>query len=138
MFISKRRHGLKQPRNPWSDGTEFITMCGVPPGRNFTYTLLFTTEEGTIWYHAHSEWTRATVYGAIVVYPKMGATYPFPKPDKEYVVVLGIRLSHSLNLYRYPCSESCFVVCIVCVRQWGRDKAGVLHFRERELLSDLL
>ncbi|CAN6441944.1 unnamed protein product [Victoria cruziana] len=82
-------HGLKQPRNPWSDGTEFITMCGVPPGRNFTYTLLFTTEEGTIWYHAHSEWTRATVYGAIVVYPKMGATYPFPKPDKEYVVVLG-------------------------------------------------
>ncbi|XP_031489070.1 laccase-14-like [Nymphaea colorata] len=82
-------HGLKQPRNPWSDGTEFVTMCGVPPGKNFTYTLLFTTEEGTIWYHAHSEWTRATVYGAIVVYPKMGATYPFPKPDSEYVVVIG-------------------------------------------------
>ncbi|CAN6441951.1 unnamed protein product [Victoria cruziana] len=64
-------------------------MCGVPPGKNFTYTLLFTTEEGTIWYHAHSEWTRATIYGAIVVYPKMGATYPFPKPDKDYVVLLG-------------------------------------------------
>ncbi|CAN6441939.1 unnamed protein product [Victoria cruziana] len=82
-------HGLKQPRNPWSDGTEFITMCGVPPGKNFTYTLLFTTEEGTIWYHAHSDWTRATVHGAIVVYPKMGTTYPFPKPDQEYIVVLG-------------------------------------------------
>ncbi|XP_031488761.1 laccase-14-like [Nymphaea colorata] len=82
-------HGLKQPRNPWSDGTEYITMCGVPPGKNFTYTLLFTTEEGTIWYHAHSDWTRATVHGAIVIYPRMGTTYPFPKPDKEYVVVLG-------------------------------------------------
>ncbi|XP_049934167.1 laccase-14-like isoform X2 [Nymphaea colorata] len=64
-------------------------MCGVPPGKNFTYTLLFSTEEGTIWYHAHSDWTRATVHGAIVIYPRMGTTYPFPKPDKEYVVVLG-------------------------------------------------
>ncbi|KAF3773413.1 L-ascorbate oxidase, partial [Nymphaea thermarum] len=86
---SKLQHGLKQPRNPWSDGTEYITMCGVPPGKNFTYTLLFSTEEGTIWYHAHSDWTRATVHGAIVIYPRMGTTYPFPKPDKEYVVVLG-------------------------------------------------
>ncbi|CAN6441937.1 unnamed protein product [Victoria cruziana] len=64
-------------------------MCSVPSGQNFTYTLLFSTEEGTIWYHAHSEWTRATVHGAIVVYPKMGTTYPFPKPDKEYVVVIA-------------------------------------------------
>ncbi|KAF3774127.1 Laccase-14, partial [Nymphaea thermarum] len=82
-------HGLKQPRNPWSDGTQHITMCSVQSGQNFTYTLLFSTEEGTIWYHAHSEWTRATVHGAIVVYPKIGTTYPFPKPDKEFVVVIA-------------------------------------------------
>ncbi|XP_031493286.1 uncharacterized protein LOC116259570 [Nymphaea colorata] len=82
-------HGLKQPRNPWSDGPEYITMCGIQPKANFTYTLIFSTEEGTIWYHAHSDWTRATVHGAIVIYPREGTTYPFPKPHKEYTVVIG-------------------------------------------------
>ncbi|XP_031499409.1 laccase-14-like [Nymphaea colorata] len=82
-------HGLLNPRNPWFDGPEYITMCGVPPGSNFTHQFHFTTEEGTIWYHAHSDWTRWSVYGAVVVYPRLGTTYPFPNPYKEYVVILG-------------------------------------------------
>ncbi|CAN6484785.1 unnamed protein product [Victoria cruziana] len=64
-------------------------MCNVQPGANFTYTLLFSTEEGTIWYHAHSDWTRATVHGAIVVYPEIGTAYPFPRPHREYVVIIS-------------------------------------------------
>ncbi|KAF3791505.1 Laccase-14 [Nymphaea thermarum] len=82
-------HGLLNPRNPWSDGPEYITMCAVQPGANFTHDLRFSTEEGTLWYHAHSDWTRWMLHGAVVVYPKIGATYPFPAPDKEYVAVLG-------------------------------------------------
>ncbi|CAN6477430.1 unnamed protein product [Victoria cruziana] len=64
-------------------------MCGIPSGSNFTHDLRLSTEEGTIWYHAHSDWTRNTVHGAVVVYPKPGLTYPFPVPYKEYVIVIG-------------------------------------------------
>ncbi|CAN6454889.1 unnamed protein product [Victoria cruziana] len=82
-------HGLLNPRNPWHDGPEFITMCGIKPGENFTHDLQFTSEEGTLWYHAHSDWTRVTVHGAVVIYPAVGTTYPFPAPHEEYVVALG-------------------------------------------------
>ncbi|CAN6486001.1 unnamed protein product [Victoria cruziana] len=82
-------HGLLNPRNPWFDGPEYITMCAVQPGSNFTHDLLFTTEEGTLWYHAHSDWTRWSVHGAVVIYPEIGKTYPFPTPDEEYVVQIG-------------------------------------------------
>lgn len=87
--LSSCRHGVKQPRNPWSDGPEYITQCSIPPGSSFTYEVNFTTEEGTLLWHAHSGWTRATVHGAIVILPEEGTTYPFPKPDGEEIIVLG-------------------------------------------------
>ncbi|KAM4123402.1 hypothetical protein ACB094_01G157000 [Castanea mollissima] len=55
-------HGVKQPRNPWSDGS------------NFTYEIIFSTEEGTLWWHAYT----------------VGSTYPFPEPDEEEIIVLEI------------------------------------------------
>ncbi|KAL5560054.1 hypothetical protein UlMin_036265 [Ulmus minor] len=82
-------HGVKQPRNPWSDGPENITQCPIQPGKNFTYEVIFSTEEGTLWYHAHSDWTRATVHGPIVILPPIGKSYPFPKPYKEETIVLA-------------------------------------------------
>ncbi|KAI8531612.1 hypothetical protein RHMOL_Rhmol11G0149900 [Rhododendron molle] len=82
-------HGVKQPRNPWSDGPEYITQCPIKPGANFTYEIIFSTEEGTLWWHAHSDWSRATVHGPIVVYPSIGTTYPFPKPHAEFPIVLA-------------------------------------------------
>ncbi|GLT64513.1 hypothetical protein SLA2020_370000 [Shorea laevis] len=82
-------HGVKQPRNPWSDGPEYITRCPIQPGAKFRQKIIFTTEEGTLWWHAHSEWSRATVHGALIVYPKMGTSYPFPKPNVEIPIILG-------------------------------------------------
>ncbi|XP_068643591.1 laccase-15-like isoform X2 [Aristolochia californica] len=82
-------HGVKQPRNPWSDGPEYITQCPIQPGSSFTYRIVFSTEEGTLWWHAHSDWARATVHGAIVIYPKPGTSYPFPKPYHEMPIILG-------------------------------------------------
>lgn len=82
-------HGVKQPTNPWSDGAEYITQCPIRPGEFFIYTLIFTDEEGTLWWHAHSDYTRATVHGVIVVYPRHGTSYPFPKPSEEVIIVLG-------------------------------------------------
>ncbi|PKI69967.1 hypothetical protein CRG98_009842 [Punica granatum] len=82
-------HGVKQPRNPWYDGPENITQCPIPAGTNFTQEIIFSDEEGTLWWHAHSDWSRATVHGAIVISPANGTTYPFAQPDAEEVIVLG-------------------------------------------------
>ncbi|XP_044509972.1 laccase-15-like [Mangifera indica] len=81
-------HGVKQPRYPWSDGPEFITQCPIRPGQKFSQKIIFSTEEGTLWWHAHSDWSRATVHGAIVVYPK-NKNYPFPKPHADIPIVFS-------------------------------------------------
>ncbi|KAK4849849.1 hypothetical protein QYF36_001375 [Acer negundo] len=82
-------HGVKMPRNPWSDGPEFVTQCPIPAGTNFTQEINFSTEEGILWWHAHSDWSRATVHGAIIVYPAHGTSYPYPKPYGEQTIVLA-------------------------------------------------
>uniref|UniRef100_A0A5B6ZWP8 Laccase n=1 Tax=Davidia involucrata TaxID=16924 RepID=A0A5B6ZWP8_DAVIN len=82
-------HGVRQPRNPWSDGPEYITQCPIKPGSNFTQEIIFSTEEGTLWWHAHSDWSRATVHGAMIIKPPTGKAYPFPQPDVEQVIVLA-------------------------------------------------
>ena len=80
---------MKQPRNPWSDGPENITQCPIPVGTSFTQEIIFSDEEGTLWWHAHSDWSRATVHGAIIIDPVNGTTYPFAPPDAEETIVLG-------------------------------------------------
>lgn len=88
--LSICRHGVKQPRNPWSDGPAYITQCPIRPGTNFSQRIVLSDEVGTLWWHAHIEWSRATVYGALIVYPKEGDAYPFPKPSAEIPIILGI------------------------------------------------
>ncbi|KAJ0748633.1 putative cupredoxin, multicopper oxidase, type 3 [Helianthus annuus] len=84
-----RRHGVKQPRNPWSDGPEYITQCPIQPGDSFNYKVIFSMEVGTLWWHAHSDWSRATVHGAIVVHPQPGTYSPFPEPYEEVPIIFG-------------------------------------------------
>nr|XP_043607462.1 laccase-15-like [Erigeron canadensis] len=87
--ITLHWHGVKQPRNPWSDGPEYITQCPIQPGDTFYYKIILSMEIGTIWWHAHSDWSRATVHGALVVQPESGSIYPFPEPHQEVPVILG-------------------------------------------------
>ncbi|XP_015967804.1 laccase-15 [Arachis duranensis] len=85
--ITLHWHGVKQPRNPWSDGPEYITQCPIQPGMKFRQKVIFSFEQGTLWWHAHSDWARATVHGPIFVYPR--TSYPFPKPYAEVPIVFG-------------------------------------------------
>ncbi|CAE6227536.1 unnamed protein product [Arabidopsis arenosa] len=87
--ITMHWHGVEQPRNPWSDGPEYITQCPIRPGSNFMYKVIFSIEDTTVWWHAHSLWTRATVHGLIFVYPRPPESLPFPKADHEVPLVLG-------------------------------------------------
>lgn len=82
-------HGVKQPRNPWSDGPEYVTQCPIMPGNSFRQKIRLSDEIGTLWWHAHSDWSRATVHGAICIYPKIGDTLPFPKPHADVPIILG-------------------------------------------------
>lgn len=89
---------MRQLRNPWSDGPEYITQCPIQPGNNYTYKIQLTKEEGTIWWHAHNSWARATVHGLFIIYPKRGFPYPFPKPYEEIPIILGIMIITIFNI----------------------------------------
>ncbi|KAE8729080.1 Laccase-3 [Hibiscus syriacus] len=80
-------HGVRQLRNPWADGPEFVTQCPIRPGQSYTYQFTIQNREGTLWWHAHSRWLRATVYGALIIYPKLGSPYPFPMPKNPMDVL---------------------------------------------------
>ncbi|KAH6812695.1 laccase 11 [Perilla frutescens var. frutescens] len=82
-------HGLKQYRNGWADGPAYITQCPIQTGSSYAYDFNITGQRGTLWWHAHILWLRATVYGAIVILPKQGTPFPFPQPDRDQVIMLG-------------------------------------------------
>ncbi|CAM0878243.1 unnamed protein product [Alopecurus aequalis] len=89
---SPSTHGVDQPRNPWFDGPEFITQCPIMPGHNFTYHIILSEEEGTLWWHAHSDLDRAGIHGAFIVHPVEGKFPPYkPKMPllEEHTIILG-------------------------------------------------
>ncbi|XLT12347.1 hypothetical protein HN51_058037 [Arachis hypogaea] len=69
-------------------GDTLIVNCPIQPGAVFKQVIHLTTEEGTIWWHGHDGWSRATVHGAFIIYPKHGQNYPFPKPHAEIPILL--------------------------------------------------
>uniref|UniRef100_A0A2N9J4G6 Laccase n=1 Tax=Fagus sylvatica TaxID=28930 RepID=A0A2N9J4G6_FAGSY len=101
-------HGVKQPRNPWSDGPEYITQCPIQPGGRFRQKIIFSTEEGTLWWHAHREWWKQdilkiynetvvtggapNVSDAFTINGQPGDLYPCSKPGPN-----GSRLATSVN-----------------------------------------
>ncbi|KAL5229222.1 hypothetical protein ABZP36_017487 [Zizania latifolia] len=82
-------HGIRQLRSGWADGPAYITQCPIQAGGSYAYKFTITGQRGTLWWHAHISWLRATVYGAIVILPKVGVPYPFPAPHKEVPVIFG-------------------------------------------------
>ncbi|KOM58250.1 hypothetical protein LR48_Vigan11g128400 [Vigna angularis] len=82
-------HGVRQLRTGWADGPAYVTQCPILPGKTYVYNFTLSGQRGTLLYHAHVNWLRSTLHGALVILPKRGVPYPFPKPDDELVVVLG-------------------------------------------------
>ncbi|KAM1525325.1 hypothetical protein FF1_009803 [Malus domestica] len=82
-------HGIFQLLSAWADGPAYVTQCPIRPGQSFTYKFNITGQEGTLWWHAHVSWLRATVHGALIIHPKVGRSFPFLKPAKEVPILLG-------------------------------------------------
>ncbi|KAJ4751223.1 Laccase [Rhynchospora pubera] len=88
--ISIHWHGMFQRLTPWSDGPDMITQCPIQPGNRYTYRYNVTDQEGTLWWHAHVSYLRATAHGALIIRPRHGVkAYPFTRPDKEETIILG-------------------------------------------------
>ncbi|KAK3432327.1 hypothetical protein EUGRSUZ_E04221 [Eucalyptus grandis] len=82
--VTIHSHGVRQIRYPWSDGPEYITQCPIPTNSSFLQKIILTEEEGTLWWHAHSDWTRATIHGPIIILPVNGTNYPY-KDTKDII-----------------------------------------------------
>ncbi|KAG6383798.1 hypothetical protein SASPL_156424 [Salvia splendens] len=82
-------HGIRQLRTGWADGPAYITQCPIQAGESYVYNFTISEQRGTLLWHAHILWLRATIHGAIIILPKHGLPYPFPKPHKEEVLLLG-------------------------------------------------
>ncbi|MBA0561936.1 hypothetical protein Golob_018727 [Gossypium lobatum] len=82
-------HGIRQLRSGWADGPAYVTQCPIQTGQSYVYNFTITGQRGTLFWHAHISWLRATLYGPIVILPKRHASYPFPQPFKEFPIVFG-------------------------------------------------
>ncbi|CAH1432478.1 unnamed protein product [Lactuca virosa] len=82
-------HGVRQLQSGWADGPAYITQCPIQTGRSYVYNFTITGQIGTLWYHAHVSWIRATLYGPIIILPKLNESYPFVKPYKEVPIIFG-------------------------------------------------
>ncbi|XP_056163483.1 laccase-14-like isoform X2 [Syzygium oleosum] len=81
-------HGVRQIRYPWSDGPEYVTQCPIPTNSSFLQKIILTDEEGTLWWHAHSDWSRATIHGPIIILPINNTKYPY-EFDKQHTIVIS-------------------------------------------------
>ncbi|XP_076920143.1 laccase-4-like [Bidens hawaiensis] len=82
-------HGIRQLRTGWADGPAYITQCPIQTGQSYVYNFTIVGQTGTLWYHAHVSWIRATLYGPIIILPRLNTSYPFVKPYKEVPIIFG-------------------------------------------------
>ncbi|KAK8641549.1 hypothetical protein V6N13_010946 [Hibiscus sabdariffa] len=87
--ISIHWHGIRQLRSGWADGPAYVTQCPIQTGQSYVYNFTIVGQRGTLFWHAHISWLRATLYGPIVILPKRGVPYPFAKPYKEVPIIFG-------------------------------------------------
>ncbi|GLT63538.1 hypothetical protein SLA2020_360970 [Shorea laevis] len=81
-------HGIRQVRTGWADGPAFITQCPIRAGQSYTYKFTVINQRGTLLWHAHHLWQRASIYGAFIIYPRL--PYPFSVPiQAEVPIILG-------------------------------------------------
>lgn len=97
---------MRQLRTGWADGPGYITQCPIQTGQSYVYNFTLTGQRGTLLWHAHISWLRATLHGAIVILPKKKVPYPFPKPHKEKVIILGAYAKITSTLV-FECFKFC-------------------------------
>ncbi|XP_017980952.1 PREDICTED: monocopper oxidase-like protein SKU5 [Theobroma cacao] len=82
-------NGIQMRRNSWQDGVQ-ETNCPILPGQNWTYSFQLKDQIGSFFYFPSLLLQKAAGgYGAIRVNNRTVIPIPFPKPYKEYDVLIG-------------------------------------------------
>jgi len=77
-------HGILLPAN--MDGVPGLSFHGIRPGETFTYRFR-VRQNGTYWYHSHSEFQEQLgMYAPIVIEPREAEPFEY---DREHTVVLS-------------------------------------------------
>lgn len=85
---------MRQFLTAWADGTAYITQCPLQPGKSYYHNFTVSGQTGTLLWHAHITWLRATLHGAFVIAPQASVMYPFePQPDYTIPIILGMVFS---------------------------------------------
>uniref|UniRef100_A0A803MQL2 Laccase n=1 Tax=Chenopodium quinoa TaxID=63459 RepID=A0A803MQL2_CHEQI len=92
-------HGIRQLRSGWADGPAYVTQCPTQTGQKYVYKFRVADQRGTLFWHAHISWLRATLYGPIIILPKHGVPYPFPQPYKEVQLFLYLSSDYCTTHY---------------------------------------
>ncbi|KAA8543847.1 hypothetical protein F0562_021976 [Nyssa sinensis] len=87
--VSFHWHGIRQIQTGWADGPAYITQCPIQTGQTYVYNYTIVGQRGTLFWHAHITWLRATLYGPLIILPKHNVSYPFQKPYKEVPIIFG-------------------------------------------------
>ncbi|XVF68812.1 hypothetical protein PTKIN_Ptkin11bG0031200 [Pterospermum kingtungense] len=87
--VSIHWHGIRQLRSGWADGPSYITQCPIQTGQSYVYNFTITGQRGTLFWHAHISWIRATLYGPLIILPRRNESYPFLKPYKQVPIMFG-------------------------------------------------
>ncbi|CAI9776411.1 unnamed protein product [Fraxinus pennsylvanica] len=87
--VSFHWHGIRQLLSGWADGPAYITQCPIQSGQSYVYNFTIVGQRGTLFWHAHITWLRATLYGPLIILPKENTSYPFVKPFKEVPIIFG-------------------------------------------------
>ncbi|KAI4334546.1 hypothetical protein L6164_019226 [Bauhinia variegata] len=82
-------HGVRQVGSGWSDGAAYITQCPIGRGQTYLYNLTLVGQTGTLFWHAHISWLRATLYGPLIILPPHNQSYPFPTPFEQLPIIFG-------------------------------------------------
>ncbi|XP_024403105.1 laccase-12 [Physcomitrium patens] len=80
-------HGIKQFRTNYADGPAHITQCPIQPNKSYIYEFTLNDQRGTFFWHAHINWMRSTVHGALIVHPKKKA--PYGAVAGEIPIIMG-------------------------------------------------
>lgn len=96
------RHGIRQLQSGWADGPAYVTQCPIQSGQKYVYNFTIVGQRGTLFWHAHISWLRSTLYGPLIILPKLNVPYPFTKPFKEVPLIFG----NQSNIYKLIRSTS--------------------------------
>ena len=80
-------HGLHMFKNPWADGTEYVTQCPIDPHQSFIQEFE-VTQTGTFWYHSHNGQQYADGLVGPMIFSKDPIEEKYHYGRNDYVLML--------------------------------------------------